>query len=127
MTASKELPAEVVEQIEDPKNNAFFDKKKTEIICFKETSDMKARFYTALRSHNIRQSVFLRMCIFALATKDPLMLEFVDKRVDKTKHRKGLPSPKGDLKKEEKVKEDFNLSGNDVENLFDIFEEENGL
>lgn len=98
-------------------------------IIFRETVKRYADFKTQLQYDSLKIAKFLRNCVTFYLEKDPQMMELVDKM-------KGINKPKPvkpkevkiaqtERKQEQKIVSEFTLNPDDVENIYDLLEEEN--
>ena len=89
--------------------------------CFmKDSADLKLR----LRYDGIPQSHFLRALVSLYISKDPLMLEIVEKikLEKKIMGKKKIIKTKKDLEKSKEILENLGITKKDKENIFDMIE-----
>ena len=89
--------------------------------CFmKDSADLKLR----LRYDGISQSHFLRTLVSMYVSKDPLMLQVVEKiKLDqKVMGKKKILRSKKDIEKSSKILADLGITKEEKENIFDMIE-----
>ena len=89
--------------------------------CFmKDSADLKLR----LRYDGISQSHFLRTLVSMYVSKDPLMLQMVEKIKlnQKVMGKKKILRTKKDLDKSSKILSDLGITKKEKENIFDMIE-----
>ena len=89
--------------------------------CFmKDSADLKLR----LRYDGMSQSHFLRTLVSMYVSKDPLMLQIVEKiKLDqKVMGKKKISRTKKDLEKSNQIFEDLGITKQEKENIFDMIE-----
>ena len=102
--------------------------KETKVIAFsfpvKTHADLKAR----LLYDGIPMTKFIRHCIQSYLDKDKDMLDFLDKyKVDnRIQNKRKRTTNRKLIDKGEKITELFNLSGDEIDDIYDILEEEIG-
>ena len=100
---------------EDRKKFMFYDSSKRQ-------TDLKIR----LRTDNLNQSMFFRMMITGYLERDENLVAFVEKFKSKNKldGRSFSDKIKKSAHKSKETKVQFGLNSDDIENFFDIMEEE---
>ena len=89
--------------------------------CFmKDSADLKLR----LRYDGLAQSYFLRALVSLYTSKDPLMLQIVEKiKIGrKTMGKKKLNRTRQDLSKSDQILNDLGITKEEKENIFDMIE-----
>lgn len=89
--------------------------------CFmKDSADLKLR----LRYDGISQSHFLRTLVSMYVSKDPLMLQVVEKiKLDqKVMGKKKILKTRKDIEKSSKILADLGITKEEKENIFDMIE-----
>jgi len=89
--------------------------------CFmKDSADLKLR----LRYDGISQSHFLRTLVSMYVSKDPLMLQVVEKiKLDqKVMGKKKILRTRKDIEKSSKILADLGITKEEKENIFDMIE-----
>ena len=86
----------------------------------KDSSDLKLR----LRYDGISQSHFLRTLVSMYVSKDPLMLQVVEKiKLDqKVMGKKKILRTRKDIEKSSKILADLGITKEEKENIFDMIE-----
>jgi len=102
--------------------------KKNKQILFLETEKRHADLKIKLKNYGITQSDFIRGCISGLINDDEQFLPFFFKLLEE---RSSIKAAKNRNKNKEMItkglntlREEFNLSEGDVENIFDIIEKD---
>ena len=95
-------------------------------IVFYDSDKRHADLKVRLKYDCLKQSEFFRLLIESYLSKDHRILSVVDDyKGQKSKQSKAKRSKISELyKKAEKVKGDFALGGEDIENIFDLLEKE---
>lgn len=91
-------------------------------VIFTENDHRHAQLILKLKYLRITQAAFFRHIITGMLEEDPLLTEYVNNIAFKSKKKKTKAEKlqKSGLKK----KQDFGLSEGDVDNLFDLIEQE---
>tara|TARA_R100001509_G_scaffold44561_1_gene24205 strand:+ start:95 stop:424 length:330 start_codon:yes stop_codon:yes gene_type:complete len=104
----------------DPKKNVTFV-----FYCYeKESADLKIR----LRYDGLKQSEFFRTLLKMYVSKDPLMLQIVEriKQNQKIMGKKRLQKTKKDYEESHRILEDLGITESDKQDIFDMIEMEVG-
>ena len=102
--------------------------RETKIVAFsfpvKTHADLKAR----LLYDGVPMTKFIRHCIQAYLDKDKDMLDFVEKYkvANGIDNKKKRTKTRKLIEKGKKITELFNLTGKEIDNIYDILEEEIG-
>lgn len=102
----------------DPKKNVTFV-----FYCYeKESADLKIR----LRYDGLKQSEFFRTLLKMYVSKDPLMLQIVEriKQNQKIMGKKRLQKTKKDYEESDRILEDLGITESDKQDIFDMIEME---
>ena len=107
--------------------NYSMDKKdKSKRIVFESTTNKHAQLKVRLQYDSMTQAEFFRCLIEGYLNKDERLLEYLQEyRIDNGKDSKRNASyRKKDNKKAEDLLNKFGIKDNELENIFDIIEEE---
>jgi len=102
----------------DPKKNVTFV-----FYCYeKESADLKIR----LRYDGLKQSEFFRTLLKMYVSRDPLMLQIVEriKQNQRIMGKKRLQKTKKDYEESERILEDLGITESDKQEIFDMIEME---
>jgi len=111
---------------EETRNNEEYGLEKKEII-FRETPKRHAELKIQLQYEGLKMSKFLRECVSLFLSKDPDMMVLIDKMKGITKppiSKRDINTVRQERKEEKAVEVAFALDENEVENIFDLIEEE---
>lgn len=95
-------------------------------IVFEETDNQHAKFIIRLRHNSISQSDFFRAIVEGFIKKDERICSFIEERTLDQKSMNEQRIKKSRMLKKsghQKIK-DFAFSGEEIENLFDLIEDE---
>ena len=94
-------------------------------IIFRETFKRHADLKSQLQYDGLKMAKFLRECVTFYLNKDPTMMELIDKMKGIAKvPTEQIKTAKVERKQAAKTVEQFALNENEIENIFDILEEE---
>ena len=94
-------------------------------IIFRDTNKRHAELKLQLQYDGLKMAKFLRECVTFYLTKDPLMMELIDKMKGVAKVSiKQTNIVKNERKETNIISNEFALNENEVENIFDMLEEE---
>tara|TARA_Y100001973_G_C4924444_1_gene197949 strand:- start:7 stop:348 length:342 start_codon:yes stop_codon:yes gene_type:complete len=94
------------------------------LVCFHESADQHARLLIKLYHDGFKQREFFRTFIAGYLDEDPLIFEFVHNYKMKHKTKLHAKRTKKAKQEEEKIFSDFGLNAEELEDIFDILEEE---
>src|SRR3972149_3178343 len=115
--------------LNDAGENSEYGSRNKEII-FRDTAKRHADLRIILNNEGLKMARFLRECVTFLLDKNPLMLELVDKMKNVeaagkySNEAKQLRISKKEREETKNIKKQFQLDSREVENIFDILEEE---
>ena len=95
-------------------------------VHFYTTKDKHIRFKAALEKYQMSGSEFLRACCDAMCDDDETMSKFIEEyRIKSENHSKrNINIQTKDSKKGKDLLNDFGLSEDDIEDLFDLISEQ---
>ena len=100
--------------------------KDTKKFTFYAKDDLHAKFKIRMQYHSLTQSEFLRACVQAVVTKDPIMEMFIsDYKEQNGKQSKAQRAKiKKELEQSEEILNDFGIGDGEIDNIFDIIAKE---
>ncbi len=103
-------------------SDEFYNKR----VVFRENDKIHASLRVRLHYDGVSQSDFFRGCINAYLNQEPEFMEFLETlKSEKGKHSKTKNTKSAKLRKQgEELKARFALDSNEIENIFDMIEEE---
>lgn len=100
--------------------------KDTKKFTFYAKDELHAKFKIRMQYHSITQSEFLRACVEAVVSQDPVMEMFIDHYKEEN-NKQSKAQRKKIQKEQEKSKEIldvFGLGDGDIDDIFDIIAKE---
>lgn len=79
-----------------------------------------------LRYYNISQKEFLRTVIESIIEENPLIIKLIMEKLDSRKSKRVKKNIKKDQIEKEKIINNFALNEEEIEDIFDLLERENG-
>jgi hypothetical protein len=100
--------------------------KDTKKFTFYAKDTLHADFKIRMQYHSLTQSEFLRACVEAVVTKDPMMEMFIDHyKEDNGKQSKNQRAKiKKDQQQADELLKDFGIADGDIDSIFDLIAKE---
>ena len=100
--------------------------KDTKKFTFYAKDELHAKFKIRMQHHSMTQSEFLRACVEAVVSQDPVMDMFIDhyKEENGKQSKAQRAKIKKDQNKSEELLKDFGLGNGDIDDIFDIIAKE---
>jgi len=100
--------------------------KDTKKFTFYAKDELHAKFKIRMQFHSLTQSEFLRACVEAVVSEDPVMEMFIDHfKEDNNKQSKVQRQKiKKEKEKSEEILKDFGLGDGDLDDIFDMIAKE---
>ena len=100
--------------------------KDTKKFTFYAKDTLHADFKIRMQYHSLTQSEFLRACVEAVVSKDPMMEMFIDHYKEENGKQSKAQRNKinKDQEKSQELLNDFGLGDVDIDDIFDIIAEE---
>lgn len=100
--------------------------KDTKKFTFYAKDELHAKFKIRMQFHSLTQSEFLRACVEAVVSEDPVMEMFIDHfKEDNNKQSKVQRQKiKKEKQKSEEILKDFGLGDGDLDDIFDMIAKE---
>ena len=96
--------------------------KETKTIVFEDNDHRHAKFFIKLRYDGFRQSEFFRQIISSYIDGDELFMEYLDSIKPQAKAK--VKKSKKQREQGNKLKKDLGLTDNEVEDIFDLIQQE---
>jgi len=93
-------------------------------IVLYEDDAVHARFRIQLKYDEISQPNFFKMVIDSYIEKDPTLMAFIYKCIEKKKSERKRKKIDKDVKQAKQLAEDFALDENEIKNIFDLIASE---
>jgi hypothetical protein len=96
--------------------------KDTKKFTFYAKDELHAKFKIRMQFHSLTQSEFLRACVEAVVSEDPMMEMFIDhyKEENGKQSKAQRQKIKKEKQKSEELLKDFGLGDGDLEDIFDM-------